>query len=289
MQIAFRVRRENTPEIMLSGADRILGQRDESQGQEMKLCVLGCSGGIGGRTQRTTAFLLDHDILMDAGTGVADLSVAEMAMIDHVFLTHAHLDHIAALPLMIDTVADRRKKPLTVYGPEAVLTMLRNHIFNWAIWPDFAEVPSPENPVLRYRAIETGETVELGGRKITALPVEHTVPAVGYCLDSGSASLVFSGDTGCCDAFWHAVNRIHNLRHLIIECAFSNREERLAMLSKHLCPNMLARELLNLEQGCEIHITHMKPGQIELTMEEIEICLADFKPRMLQNNQVFEF
>lgn len=255
----------------------------------MKLRVLGCSGGIGGRNQRTTSLLVDRDILIDAGTGVADLSIAELALIDHVFLTHTHLDHIASLPLMIDTVADRRSQPLTVYGTDAVLTILRNHIFNWAIWPDFAEVPSPEHPFLRYQPIELGQPVSLGGREFTALPVEHTVPAVGYRIDSGQGSLVFSGDTGSCDAFWRTVNRIPNLRHLIIECAFSNRELRLAIISKHLCPDMLAKELQKLERDCEIYITHLKPGQIELTMEEIERCLGDFQPKMLQNNQVFEF
>lgn len=255
----------------------------------MKLRVLGCSGGIGGRNQRTTSLLVDRDVLIDAGTGVADLSIAELALIDHVFLTHSHLDHIASLPLMIDTVADRRRQPLTVYATEAVLTILKNHIFNWAIWPDFSEVPSPERPFLRYQAIELGQPVTLDGREFTALPVEHTVPAVGYRIDSGQASLVFSGDTGSCDAFWRAVNRIPNLRHLIVECAFSNRELRLAIISKHLCPDMLAKELQKLERECEIYITHLKPGQIELTMEEIERCLGDFQPKMLQNNQVFEF
>lgn len=255
----------------------------------MKLRILGCSGGIGGRSQRTTAMLLDQDILIDAGTGAADLSIAELSMIDHVFLTHSHLDHIASLPLMIDTVADRRNKPLVVYGTEAVLTILRNHIFNWAIWPDFSEIPTPEAPFMRFQSIERGQTIDLGRRQITALPAEHTVPAVGYRLDSGEASLVFSGDTGVCDAFWRVVNRIPNLRHLIIECAFSNREQQLALVSKHLCPNMLATELQKLERECEIHITHLKPGQIELTMEEIETCLGDFKPKMLQNNQLIEF
>ena len=34
----------------------------------MRLRVLGCSGGIGGRHLRTTSYLLDSDILIDAGT-----------------------------------------------------------------------------------------------------------------------------------------------------------------------------------------------------------------------------
>ncbi len=51
---------------------------------------------------------------------------------------------------------------------------------------------------------------------------------------------------------------------------------------------MLAEELANLERPAEIHITHLKPGQIELTMQEIEDGIGEFRPSMLQNNQVFE-
>lgn len=255
----------------------------------MRLRVLGCSGGIGGRSQRTTALLVDHDILIDAGTGVGDLSITELAAIDHVFLTHSHLDHIVSLPLMIDTVADRRTSPLVVHATESVLTILRNHIFNWAIWPDFSEVPSKQKPFLRFAPLALGETVVLEGRQITPLPVDHTVPTVGYCLDSGQGSLVFSSDTGPCDAFWRAVNRVRNLRTLIIECAFSNRERALARVSRHLCPETLVGELLKLEQTCDIYVTHLKPGQVELTMEEIARAFGGDAPRLLQNNQIFEF
>ena len=115
------------------------------------------------------------------------------------------------------------------------------------------------------------------------------MPAVGYRLDSGHASLVTSGDTGPCPEFWVEVNRIDNLRYLIIETAFSNRERRLASASKHLCPSTLATELAALAQEAEIYITHLKPGQVELTMQEINDSLGELHPNMLENNQVFEF
>lgn len=255
----------------------------------MKLRVLGCSGGIGGRHLRTSSFLVDHDILIDAGTGVADLSLAELAAIDHVFITHSHLDHIVSLPLMVDSIADLRDTPLTVYATEETLAIIRRHIFNWAVWPDFSEIPTPEQPAMRYQAIQLGKTVRLGERRITALPAEHTVPAVGYQLDSGAASFVFSGDTTVNDAFWPIVNKIANLRYLVIETAFSNREQALATVSKHLCPDMLAGELGKLRRAAEIYITHLKPGQIELTMNEIGECAGQFRPKMLQSNQIFDF
>ena len=77
----------------------------------MKLEVIGCSGGIGGDL-RTTSLLLDHDVLIDAGTGVGDLDVEQLARIDHVFVTHSHLDHVTSIPFMVDTVGGLRNKPL---------------------------------------------------------------------------------------------------------------------------------------------------------------------------------
>src|SRR5213075_1957021 len=128
----------------------------------MKLRVLGCSGGIGGRHLRTTSMLLDNDVLIDAGTGVADLSLTELSLIDHVFLTHSHLDHIASIPFMVDTVGGMREKPVTVHASRATIEILKNHLFNWAIWPDFSEIPTPQAPFLRYEEISLGQTVRLG-------------------------------------------------------------------------------------------------------------------------------
>lgn len=69
----------------------------------MKLRILGCSGGIGGQL-RTTSMLLDNDILIDAGTGVGNLSFKQLTRINHVFVTHSHLDHVSHIPFLVDTV-----------------------------------------------------------------------------------------------------------------------------------------------------------------------------------------
>lgn len=254
----------------------------------MKLRVLGCSGGIGGNL-RTTSFLLDHDVLIDAGTGVSELSLTELSLIDHVFVTHSHLDHIASIPFMVDSVGFMRDRPLTVYATEDTLDILKQHLFNWKIWPDFSEIPNAQQPFMRYQPIELGEVIALNGRKITAIPANHVVPAVGYHLDSGSASLVFSGDTTTNDALWTVVNNIENLRYLIIETAFSNSDKELAVLSKHLCPSLLGEELVKLKREAEVFITHLKPGEVEVTMQEVESCVRGLSPKMLLNNQEFDF
>lgn len=170
---------------------------DNRAAMTMHVEILGCSGGIGGNGMRTTSLLIDDDILIDAGTGVGDLTLERLQAIDHVFITHAHLDHIACLPLMIDSVGDMRPTPITMHATAATLEIIRKHIFNWHIWPDFSVIPSAEQPFLRFATIEPGQTVALGQRSITALPAAHTVPAVGYQVknERSGASLAFSGDT----------------------------------------------------------------------------------------------
>src|SRR5918911_1761653 len=133
----------------------------------MRLRVLGCSGGIGGGRLCTPPFFVDHDVLIDAGTGVGDLTLAELSRVDAIFITHSHLDHVTSIPFLVDTVGSMRTKPLVVYATRATIEIMRNHLFNWAIWPDFSEIPTPEAPFLRYEEMETGATLELGGRKIT--------------------------------------------------------------------------------------------------------------------------
>lgn len=254
----------------------------------MKLRILGCSGGIGGDL-RTTSMLLDHDTLIDAGTGVGDLSVNELAQIDHIFVTHSHMDHVTSIPFIADTVGWLRDRPIFVHATNETIAILKEHLFNWRLWPDFTKIPDAQHPVLRYEPLALGDPVALNGRRITPLPANHVVPAVGYHLDSGRASLVFTGDTTTNDALWPEVNRIFNLKYLIIETALSDRERDLAIASKHLCPSLLAEELAKLKPSPEIYITHLKPRESELIMEEITLRVKERRPHMLQNSQVFEF
>lgn len=254
----------------------------------MKLRILGCSGGIGSGEQ-TTAMLLDDDVLIDAGTGVGNLSLAEMIKIDHIFVTHAHLDHVAFIPFLVDTTGSIRNKPITIHAIQPTLNTLREHLFNWQLWPDFTKIPNNTSPYMRYETLSLGDAFFLNGRAITPLPAHHTVPTIGFQLDSGLASLVFSGDTTTNDAFWMAVNKITNLKYLIIETAFCNQKRDIAIRSRHLCPSLLAEELEKLERGAEIFITHLKPGETDVIMDEINQCIGKYNPKRLENNQLFEF
>ena len=235
----------------------------------MKVRVLGCSGAIA-KDCRTTSFLVDADVLVDAGTGVGDLSLPEMRGIEHVLLTHSHLDHVAALPLMIDAIGSQLTKPVRVYALPGTIAALKAHIFNNVIWPDFSRIPSPEAPFISFHEIHVGQVVEISGKRIEVLPAVHTVPAVGYAVTSGKGCWVFTGDTERNPAFWRRVNQM-DVAALVIETAFSNREKDLAHRSLHLSPNALAGELHCIDQGKSfpIYITHTKPAETELIMSEI--------------------
>jgi glyoxylase-like metal-dependent hydrolase (beta-lactamase superfamily II) len=105
--------------------------------------VPGSGGGIGAGLH-TTAMLLESDVLIDAGTGVGDLSIEALPRIDAVFLTHSHLDHLCLVPFVADTVGQLPRKPLTIYGLKEILDMLRTHVFNNLLWPDFTSLPHPD-------------------------------------------------------------------------------------------------------------------------------------------------
>lgn len=254
----------------------------------MRLRSLGCAGGIGGEL-RTTSFLVDDDILIDAGTGVGELSLDELASIDHVFITHSHLDHITLLPIMVDSVARLREKPLTLYATEAILATLKGHIFNWAIWPDFTQIPDPSPPFMRYQTINIGQPTHLGDRAITAIRAEHVVPAVGYHLNSGNGSLIFTGDTTHFDEMWDYINSVDDLRFLLIETAFQEKEKEIAILSKHFYPSLLAQGLSRLQRPVDIFITHLKPGDEVSIMREIGQLVKNNVPLALPNNHILEF
>src|SRR5690242_12326797 len=209
----------------------------------MRIRILGCSGGIGA-SLRTTSLLVDKDMLVDAGTGLGDLTLEEMRGIRHVFLTHSHLDHTCGLPLLVDTIFDHLKTPLTVYGRRETLEAVQKYIFNWVMWPDFAELPSKDKPVLIYKPLNLGARVDIDGRKLHMIEVNHTVPGAGYVIEKDGRVFAFSGDTFTNDSFWAAVNTYPKVDALMVETAFANGNRKLADMAKHYCPETLAEDLV---------------------------------------------
>jgi len=248
--------------------------------------VLGCSGGIGGE-RRTMALLLDDDVLIDAGSGAGELSLEQMVKIRHVFLTHAHLDHSAFLPFIADAAVTRRKHPLQVYALPETLEALKQNMFNGQLWPDYTVLPNVDRPYIRLVPLAIGTPVRLGSRSITPLAVQHSVPAVGYCLDSGTASFVYTGDTTDCEELWAALNVIANLRYLMVEVTLRNGNDDAATRYGHLSATLLARGLASLRRPVQLLIAHLTPGEEEGIMAEIMTACSEFRPLRVEQGQQF--
>ncbi len=254
----------------------------------MQIRVLGCSGSIAAGS-RTTSFLVDSQLLVDAGTGVGDLTLDELSRIDDILVTHSHLDHVLAIGLLADSVTRRRvaarRPPIRVHALAATIAALRLHVFNGVVWPDFTRLPNPQHPVLEFHPVETGQVLQIGARRVEVLPASHTVPAVGYAVMAGRGAWVFSGDTGPNPALWQRLAQLP-VAALVIETAFRDDESALATISQHLCPAQLQQELAQLAVPTDVYITHIKPGEVDSVMSEIGAQRSHHRISALATGQI---
>jgi ribonuclease BN (tRNA processing enzyme) len=226
----------------------------------MKIKILGSSGSVA-PGQNTAAFLIDDFLLLDAGTVSLSLDREALFKISHIFLTHAHLDHIKGIPFLVDNLAMARPKAqMNVLSGRAVIRTLKTHIFNNRIWPDFTRIPSVEHPVLLFQEISTRTPFLIGEYKIHAAAVTHVVPAYGYLVeDRLGHALVYTGDSGPTETIWKRMEG-HQVKALIVEVSFPNSQRELAQISGHLTPALLKREIQKMPVRPEkIYICHPKP------------------------------
>ena len=254
----------------------------------MQVRVLGCSGGIS-QHLATTSFLIDKDILIDAGTGVCDLTLKEMRNIRHIFVTHTHLDHIASIPLLADTLFDSLVgNPIIVHAQKKTLDVLQKHVFNWSIWPDFTALPHKTNAVIKFKSMTAGSTANIGGRKIEMITVNHAVPGVGYRVEHKGKSFAFSGDTTNNENLWAVLNKHDGLDLLFVESAFANKDEELARVAFHYCPKLLAKDLPKLKHRPQVCISHLKPGDEKTIMKECAKELPDWDLKQIKSGDIFK-
>ncbi|MBC7500874.1 MAG: 3',5'-cyclic-nucleotide phosphodiesterase [Herminiimonas sp.] len=249
----------------------------------MKLTVLGCAGGIGGKERHTTCLWLDEDILLDAGTGLAQLDVEQLAGIDHIFLTHCHLDHVAGLALLLDAIAGKRTSPVTVHASGTIIGHLKAHLFNWILWPDFSMIPNEADPVLRWEAIEAEQEITLHGRIIGAHLVNHTNGSVAYSVRKQEKGFLFTGDMCATPELWQRLIQEKNLSKVIVDCSFPNAEADLAAKSMHFCPGTLIDDIRGITSEIEFLVYHLKPGQEDAIMEELKAAGGERNFKALKN------
>ncbi len=251
----------------------------------MKLQILGCHGGELPK-HRTTCFLVDDVLALDAGALCAALPLDRLCRLDHVLVSHSHFDHIKDLPLLADLLPGRREKPFTVWASTECARTLRENVFNDSLWPDFTRIPSRRNPVMQIRSFRPGARLEVGRYTVQTVAVSHPVESCGFILTDGAASVAMSGDTGPTEKLWAALNGAKNLRALFLETSFPNRLQQLADISGHLTPQTLRQELAKFHRDdVEIFLYHLKPAFVPQLKKE----LAGMPVEVLELGDTFEF
>jgi len=235
----------------------------------MKIHVLGAFGGEG-LGHRPSSFLVNDKTLIDGGSVTGALTVPQQLAIEHAIVSHAHLDHVAGLVYLTETLAFCEVgAAVTISSIDPVVTALRSNVFNNTLWPDFSKIPHPDVPVVKFRTLIEDVEQRVADLWVTPIAVSHSVPAVGFVIHDGSSAVIYSGDTGPTEALWQAARSLRGLRAIILECAFPNRLGALAQVARHMTPALIRRELDKLPSDVPVWIFHVKPQLHEEVGEEL--------------------
>jgi ribonuclease BN (tRNA processing enzyme) len=253
----------------------------------MRYEVLGC---FGGETPgcRLSSFLLDGTLLIDTGSATAALEIASQARIDHVLLTHSHLDHSRGLAHLADNVFGLRTGPVGVYSIEPVLDGLKASLLNNVLWPDFTEIVDAHGPVLTFQSLPEDRATLLGPFAITPVRVHHTVACVAYLVERDGRAVLHIGDTGPTDQVWRVARQARSLTAVVVETSFPSRLQRLAEASSHLTPHTLEGELVKLSREVPVFVYHLKPQFITEIQQEIRERFRS-RIRILEQGATYEF
>ncbi|NNE99643.1 MAG: 3',5'-cyclic-nucleotide phosphodiesterase [Pyrinomonadaceae bacterium] len=221
--------------------------------------------------QHLSCFVVDDLVSIDAGSLAISANELQRKQIRDVVLTHAHIDHIAGLPLFIDDLFAEIAKPVEVYASQEIIDILERDIFNWDVYPRFSALENEHGAVMKYRPFVVGKTFKVEHLEITPIAVNHKVPAVGFIVSDGISKFAITGDTAEMDQFWTAVNQEEGIDALLIECAFPTRLDELAQISHHMTPSRLENELKKFnDKSCPIYVINMKPSYYREVLDELE-------------------
>lgn len=226
--------------------------------------------------QHFSCFVVDDQVAIDAGSLATASSAVQKKQIRDVVLTHAHLDHIAGLPLFVDDLFATLDAPVCVHALPEIIEILERDVFNWEIYPRFSELENDLGAaVMKYQPFAVGDEFAVKHLRLKSVRVNHKVSTVGFIVSDGQTKFAITGDTAETDDFWQVLNREENLSALLIECAFPNELEELADVSHHLTPKILKRELekFNRKQS-GIYVINIKPmyrEQVVAQLRELEI------------------
>ncbi len=221
--------------------------------------------------QYLTSYLINDTLAVDAGSLGLMTTPAEQTRVQHVLISHTHIDHVGSLPIFVENIYESgTPESVTIYGSETALASLRKDIFNDRIWPDFVGLSTPEDPFLKLQQLEAEKTIELEGLRITPIPVSHVVPTFGFLIQDKQAAILIVSDTGPTEVIWKRANGVRNLKAVFLEATFPNNLAWLADVSKHLTPSLFAAEVRKLKKQVAVIAVHIKARHRDEVVKELE-------------------
>ena len=220
--------------------------------------------------QFAASYVINERVAIDAGSIGFQSSIAAQRRIEHLFLSHGHMDHINSLPMFLDNVYEFGSDCVSIHAPQDTLDSLRNDIFNERLWPDLVRLSAEESPFMKLFPMQAGDVVEASGLRVTAIDLDHVVPTLGFIVSDGSGSVAFVSDTAPLESIWQMLNAVRDLKALFLESAFPTRMGWLAAKSKHLTPTLFKEGCGKLLHPVPIIAVHIKPTFRDEILKEFE-------------------
>jgi 3',5'-cyclic-nucleotide phosphodiesterase len=227
----------------------------------MDLRVIGCHGGETPR-HRTSAFILDDRIAIDAGSLTSGMELKAQCALEACLVSHAHLDHIRDLATIADNRSQNNCPPLVIAGTKETIAILKKHFFNGLLWPDFSRIPTPAKPAIEYLVLKPEVRTKIAGYTVRAIMVSHTIECCAFVIEARDGALAYSGDTGPTERIWEVLNEVPNLKGMLMEVSFPNERQRLAVVSGHHTPQTLGAEMKKYKSPKDLPtlLYHIKPS-----------------------------
>lgn len=185
--------------------------------------------------------------VLDAGTGFFRLAHKPLPSRLHIFLSHAHLDHVAGLTYLLDVLYGRECQ-VTLYGARGALRAVCHDLFNSPLFP----LPFTH----AVREVKAEAAFEVEGVQVRACDLTHPGGSFGYRFDwPDRKSLAYITDTSGDARYLDFVRGVDLLIH---ERNFSDDLHQVADASGH-CTSQAVARVARQAKVKQLALTHFNP------------------------------
>lgn len=219
--------------------------------------------------QFLSSYLVDDGLVIDGGSIGLQADLDLQRRVRQVFLTHAHLDHVASLPMLIENTYVPGTSCVEVLASAAVLAAVRQDLLNDRAWPDFFALSTTADPFVTATELEPHVPVTRAGYRVTPVPVTHGTDTLAMVVDDGAGCVAFAADTGPTDLLWRHLAGRQPVRAVFLECSFPRALAGLASRCGHLSPDTFAAEVAKAPPGTRVMVVHRKAAHAAAIAAEL--------------------